>query len=765
MKKLLTLLLGIPFVATFSVAVSCGKADPENTYKMLLSDVTNWVTAKNSSASDSYTLANTNANALSGDEYGRLYGDLFLTQSNYSNEYPYVGLHNENFTEWVYTLRNDATWSDYQGNLIRNITVNDFLNTAKYVLNPANTSQVVNLWLTSIKGAEDIYSEASVEGADFEEVWNRNSSNFGLKVNESLNTVTYQLVKPMNYFESLLSYSAFSPIHDDVLLDPSINDNYTKGYYSGPFLPTEYEKESLMLLDKNNNYHFADKVKINRIKAIGIKGFTTSTTRELFESNTLSDFVVSPNDKEGWDKYIGNDMQNPKHTPGMVEYQNNTGGIRTWSYFFNFLNTDYFSNDENTKKRAVEASRALQYKEVRKFISENLDRNKRAKYDSWIYDTDESLSNRLRNTYIPQTFVSAKDSESNSKKFLDMEVEALNKLNIDADESKESIQKVTIDDFKDGVDFTRNKKYGKDNLNNSEQLIKSQSKEALNLKTYLIEKDVTLKSKLSENNNSGKIILNFVDNPELKTTSGAYTTEMIENFNKIENNPLKIEIIYPTTQNEFSARLYRGYSDISFFNWGPDYEDPMTYSATVKLDGDFDFVINQQKLFKFNSASDILKSNNAKQEYEKLKNNEQNKNQYNELVVENENGISELFESRYKYSYELQEADVNLYKNNYERYTKFAELEAKTLYQDYFLLPLMGSAPAKQFQVSYSIPYRTSSYAFGTSAYNYFNIELVDYLLSYDELQAYIDSFYNNLDDIRNDISSHRDPKLWNLSN
>ncbi|AKU79691.1 ABC transporter substrate-binding protein [Spiroplasma turonicum] len=751
MKKLLSSLMAVSFVVSSSAsAYACGSKnqDPEKTIVAPIgTNVSKWLTSKTQNAEDGQILANTNANPLAADQYGRIYGDLFEpTNKNYTAETPFVGVANSDKTQWTYKVRDNATWSDYQGNKVDDLTADDFMNTARYALNPENASETINIWKDMIKGASELNTEAKKAGADFNQIFDSyvTEGKLGLKVEGS--NVTFTLTKPAPYFESLLTYAVFSPIHKDALSDPSLVDDYKKGRYSGAFVPTSFTQDTSLILDKNLNYHFANKTNLNRLRYVFVGGGDSSKTRQLYEAGTISSYSPNPNDTAGWDEYVG-DPNDPKKRDGMTKYTDSPDDASSWLMFYNYLNSDYDSTDSGKKVRARNASRLLQYKEARQFLTTGINRTDWATYYSNVYDEDKSVSSQLRNTYVPYNFVD---------NFLSYEKDALNEIKFDANKSTDSVESVTEDDLKDGVDFLRNSQYGK-NKEGSDGFNQQVEKQVSALRTIL-EKDKFLGEILKSGK---KIEIVAVKDPTSAESVGVYKDEMIKKFNALKNNPIVITQEKAISWNDYAEKLQSGKSDITFSSWSPDYKDPMTYSSTLKLDGDYELYLRQGNLFGFENFSD-LDSSSADAAYKKLK--EANKDKFNDVVVE-QDGKSELFNSRYQYTKDLIDVDTKKTTDLVERNKEFAKLEVQTLYQDWFVAPFMRRSAAMSFTISHSTPFRLSRVAYGNSSYKLFNTDYVENLLTYDQIEELRTIYEKNKEEVIANPKTHQDEDIWNWSN
>ncbi|QBQ07940.1 oligopeptide transport system substrate-binding protein [Spiroplasma gladiatoris] len=743
MKKLLTTLMSISLVSTIvtSSVVACKKnKDPEKTIVTTFkANPQKWLTSKSFSAEDINVLANTNANPLATDEYGRIYGDLFsFTNNNYSANAPYVGESSNKNKTWTYTLRNEASWSNYKGKFIRAITTEDFINTAKFVLNPENASELINIWKEFIVGANELYNEAKTNNSEsFDVIFEKYSKNdrLGIKVGEG-NKIIFNLTKSSPYFESLLTYSCFSPIPEEALQDSRLITDFRKGFYSGQFVPTDYKQDIYVVLDKNSNYHFKNKTDVDRVRMVFSQG-SSSRERELYEAGTLDTFNLNSNDELGWKKYVGDPNETLKKD-GVVKYTTSPDDAASWLMFYNYLDSDYTKG--TNKNRGLRASRALQYKEVRKLIEAGLNRTDWATYYSKVYDgKNTNISSQLRNTFVPSDFVNFK-----GKNFLQYEVDALNDLKITMNDNKE----VNETDLQDGGDFVRKLLTNSDDKNSD--TYKNSFTKLLNTVKEIKSKDEALKD--------GEIVLISAKDPTSASSVGVYKSEMIAQFNELAKGVIKIEEKQAVDWNGYSDMLKNGDSDINFSSWSPDYQDPMTYLSTLKIDGDFDLYMRQQQLFKFEDFNSINTSETitANDAYKNLK--QKNEEWFKEVVVE-QNNKSELFESRFNYTKEVLNIDKNL--DGEERIKSFAKLEAQSLYQDFVVMAFMRRSPKMTFTISKGEPFRLSRSAAGSSSFKFFNSVYKSNLLTYDEIEELRKIYENKKNEVLINPSTNRDSDIW----
>ena len=119
---------------------------------------------------------------------------------------------------WTFNLRKDATWVDYTGAFVANVTANDFVSAAEYLLDDANASSTADIFYSVVAGAEAYYESTipAEEGAeapaavDFDTV--------GVKALDDY-TLQYTLSAPCPYFESMLTYVCFMPVYGPFLAE------------------------------------------------------------------------------------------------------------------------------------------------------------------------------------------------------------------------------------------------------------------------------------------------------------------------------------------------------------------------------------------------------------------------------------------------------------------------------------------------------------------------------------------------------------------
>lgn len=162
-------------------------------------------------------------------------------------------------TVWTFHLREGVKWMTYdQKEYGKNVTAEDFVTSASYILNAGNASRLADL-LFVLDGAEAYY-DATLQGqpADF--------STVGVKAVDEY-TLQYTLSSPLPYFLSSVTYKCFFPANAQFMEecgDQFSTDNKTM-LYCGEFIMTEYEPQGRIVSLANPTYWDADKMFIDAI--------------------------------------------------------------------------------------------------------------------------------------------------------------------------------------------------------------------------------------------------------------------------------------------------------------------------------------------------------------------------------------------------------------------------------------------------------------------------------------------------------------------
>lgn len=290
-------------------------------------------------------LANFEDCLVMNDGYGILRKSLAATATR-----------NADRTEFAFTVKENIPWVTCDGqqyeyrNQKQYVTVDDFVTTAKQILDYSNESEIYYMYTLFISNAWEYYcytmmetyliDEKTVDGVKYDFIDNydkqaealtnlvRKHSNaepetpitgddiadihdfkrVGVKIEnrEGKRTLVYKLNQPADFFPTMLTYTPYTPINSHFLAQHK-SDYGTKRntiLYCGPFLLKEYSSERLQYA-KNELYWNKDYVHIDTVN------YTTVDTslgyeeqRKAFDDGRVDGFGLSKEDKTGWSMYI-----------------------------------------------------------------------------------------------------------------------------------------------------------------------------------------------------------------------------------------------------------------------------------------------------------------------------------------------------------------------------------------------------------------------------------------------------------------------------
>ncbi len=211
-------------------------------------------------ASEVKTLNYLIAGATWEQEVGANVIDSLVEYDPYGNLIPGLATEwkvSEDGLTWTFTLRQGVKWYDYQGNEIAEVTANDFVSAAKYVMTPANASDTFGQ-MKVIKNAAEYFDGTVTDFADV-----------GVKAVDDY-TLQYTLTQPVPYFLSMLTYVCYLPAYGPQLdeLGPDFGTSNDKMYYCGAFLLAEFDPQVKHTYVKNVNNWDAANVFIDRFERI-----------------------------------------------------------------------------------------------------------------------------------------------------------------------------------------------------------------------------------------------------------------------------------------------------------------------------------------------------------------------------------------------------------------------------------------------------------------------------------------------------------------
>lgn len=287
---------------------------------------------------------------------------------------------------WTFHLRRDAVWVNAKGEVQANVTANDFVSAAKYLLDDKNASSTADLFYSVIAGAEAYYEstvpaaegEAAKTPVDFETV--------GVKALDEY-TLQYTLAYPCAYFESMMTYVCFMPVYGPFLEEKGdrfgVADDENSILYCGAYILSEFKPQEVRVLSKNPAYWDKDNVKIDTIRSTFNKE-ASSIGAEMYKRGEIDSASIDVTTAASW-------LKDPE-TEKLIRPVRQTS---FYSYFYclNFdANFDEAYEPENWTK-------AVNNEAFRKSLYHGLDRVK-----AMLITEPDNPESIIFNTIVPTNY-------------------------------------------------------------------------------------------------------------------------------------------------------------------------------------------------------------------------------------------------------------------------------------------------------------------------------------------------------------------------
>lgn len=173
---------------------------------------------------------------------------------------------NDDATVWTFKIRKGMKWVDQQGNEKADVTAQDFVTAAKYILTQSNGSFNSSQITGMVKGAEEYYEatdlEAKTSEADLEKLWEQ----VGIKATDEY-TVEYTMISPTPYFDTCVTYASYYPAPTALVeeLGEDFGTTPDKIWYSGCYILTEYNNQANKTMVKNEKYWDPENVSFDKV--------------------------------------------------------------------------------------------------------------------------------------------------------------------------------------------------------------------------------------------------------------------------------------------------------------------------------------------------------------------------------------------------------------------------------------------------------------------------------------------------------------------
>lgn len=255
-KKIAALLMALVLIAS---AVPAFAESEEAVYRTLYSGEIGTLNYLTTASENEYTVsANIVDTLVEHDAYGQIVPCLAETWEQ-----------SEDGLTWTFHLREGATWVTADGEYYADVTAEDFVTAAKYILNAQNASSTAWILTDYIAGAEEYFESTSTpeEGEEAPEPYDW--ENVGVKAIDD-KTIAYTTSEPCPYFLSMLDYVCYMPLNAQFLEEKGDQFGLATGndtvLYCGAYILSEFKPQEKRVFTKNESYWDAEHVYLTKLE-------------------------------------------------------------------------------------------------------------------------------------------------------------------------------------------------------------------------------------------------------------------------------------------------------------------------------------------------------------------------------------------------------------------------------------------------------------------------------------------------------------------
>ena len=240
--------------------------------------------------------------AVDGRVLGNVWEGLLTTDAN-ANIIPLIASewsHNDDASEWYFTLRDDVKWVNHDGEVEADLTATDFLTGIEWTLNYwKNDAKHVQMLSATIAGAQE-YFDYTKEQLDQTAAYATKGtdekflSTVGIVANDATH-LTFKLIAPTPYFDSVIMGSCGYPLSQGLVDKLGVEgvksmDNLTM-WVNGPYILDEVIMNNSKVFVKNPHYWNPDVVSFDEVQVKMVADTETDDT--LFMNGEIDRCTVS----------------------------------------------------------------------------------------------------------------------------------------------------------------------------------------------------------------------------------------------------------------------------------------------------------------------------------------------------------------------------------------------------------------------------------------------------------------------------------------
>lgn len=314
MKRMLSLILLVTMVLSLTPAMA-----QENAYRVLYSGEV--------SSLNYLTTATTNEFAVAANVIDTLveYDNLGQVKPSLAESWEV----SEDGLTWTFKIRQGAKWVDGNAQPVADVTANDFVDAAKYVLDAANASATANILYSVIEGAEAYFAGTSTPKEGETPAPKTEWETVGIKALDDY-TLQYKLTNPVPYFLSMTTYVCFMPVYGPFLAEKGAEFGLATGndtlLYNGAYYISEFKPQESRIYTKNPTNWDAEHVYIEQINMAYNKEAVTVSS-DMYRRGELDSASIDNQIAREW-------LMNPE-TADLIRPVRQTG-FYTHFYAYNF---------------------------------------------------------------------------------------------------------------------------------------------------------------------------------------------------------------------------------------------------------------------------------------------------------------------------------------------------------------------------------------------------------------------------------------------
>lgn len=255
-KKIAALLMSVLLVLS---AVPVFAEGEDSVYRSLYSGEIGTLNYLTTSSENEYSVAANIVDTLvEHDTYGQIVPCLAESWEQ-----------SEDGLTWTFHLRDGATWVTADGTYYADVTAEDFVTAAKYILNAQNASSTAWILTDYIVGAQEYFDSTSTPDEGEEAPAPFDWENVGVKAIDD-KTIAYTTSEPCPYFLSMLDYVCYMPVNAKFLEEKGDQFGLATGndtvLYCGAYTLSEFKPQEKRVFSKNESYWDAEHVYLTKLE-------------------------------------------------------------------------------------------------------------------------------------------------------------------------------------------------------------------------------------------------------------------------------------------------------------------------------------------------------------------------------------------------------------------------------------------------------------------------------------------------------------------